>query len=205
MTNIVLADDHAFIRTGLKSLLVEAGYKVIGEAENCTELHTLSLTLGDSIDLYICDCHMPGGGPIENHNQLKATTPKAKIIFLAGIESVLLFRKLLQLGINGLISKRTQPDQILQLITQAIAGESVISDNIATAITENEELLTKKEFEILELIILGMNNREISEHLKKSAGTINTHRANLMKKTNCSTVVELVNYARDSGLYETRS
>lgn len=205
MTNIVLADDHAFIRAGLKSFLTEAGHQVIGEAESSTELHSLSLSLGDSVDLYICDCHMPGGGPIENHMQLKEKTPNAKIIFLTGIESVLLFRKLLKLGINGLISKRTQPEQILALINQAIDGELVISENISAAITENEELLTKKEFEILELIVLGMSNREISDHLKKSAGTINTHRANLMKKTNCSTVVELVNYARDSGLYETRS
>ena len=212
---ILLADDHLLVRNGIKSLLEEEhNLEVIGEASNGKEALELAKEL--SPDLLIIDVRMPIMDGIEAVGLLKNYSPNTKSIVLSMHDSEEYILKSIKAGANGYLLKDTGKLEFIKAITTISNGGKYFSGDISDIIVSNflqsnaptptkptsstnTHGLTKKEVEILQLILSGKTNSEISEELGKSKRTIETHRFNLMKKLNVKNLIELSSKAKELG------
>lgn len=212
---ILLADDHLLVRNGIKSLLEEeASLKVIGEAANGQEALELSKELQP--DLLIIDVRMPVMDGIEAVSKLQNFAPRTKAIVLSMHDSEEYILKSIKAGASGYLLKDTGKSEFIKAINTISKGGKYFSGDISNVIVSNylqntntvskkstvpsnSHGLTKKEVEILELILSGQTNTEISDTLGKSKRTIETHRFNLMKKLNVKNLIELSSKAKELG------
>tara|TARA_B100000809_G_scaffold32497_2_gene28395 strand:+ start:9141 stop:9803 length:663 start_codon:yes stop_codon:yes gene_type:complete len=212
---ILLADDHLLVRNGIKSLLEEeATLEVIGEAANGQEALQLAKRLQP--DLLIIDVRMPIMDGIEAVGYLHDYAPNTKAIVLSMHDSEEYILKSIKAGASGYLLKDTGKPEFIKAINTIYKGGKYFSGDISNVIVSNylqnsnpvpEKTsaplsvhgLTKKEVEILELILSGKTNTEISDTLGKSKRTIETHRFNLMKKLNVKNLIELSSKAKALG------
>ncbi|WP_152286770.1 response regulator [Flavicella marina] len=212
---ILLADDHLLVRNGIKSLLEEeACLEVIGEASNGQEALELSKELQP--DLLIIDVRMPIMDGIEAVGHLHKYAPETKAIVLSMHDSEEYILKSIKAGASGYLLKDTGKPEFIKAIKTISKGDKYFSGDISNVIVSNflqstntapkkstspinTHGLTKKEVEILQLILSGRTNTEISESLGKSKRTIETHRFNLMKKLNVKNLIELSSKAKELG------
>jgi DNA-binding NarL/FixJ family response regulator len=213
--NIILADDHLLVRNGIKSLLEdEDQLNVIGEAENGKE--ALELAKRTQPDLLIIDVRMPIMDGITAVGHLNDFAPNTKAIVLSMHDSEEYILKSIKAGASGYLLKDTGREEFLKAINTITKGGKYFSGDISNVIVsnylqntnevkkvtqtqKNTHGLTKKEIEILSLILSGMTNTEISDNLGKSKRTIETHRFNLMKKLNVKNLIELSSKAKELG------
>lgn len=213
--NILLADDHLLVRNGIKSLLEEEEtLHVIGEAANGQEALELAKELKP--DLLIIDVRMPIMDGIEAVGYLHNYAPNTKAIVLSMHDSEEYILKSIKAGASGYLLKDTGKLEFIKAINTIYNGGKYFSGDISNVIVSNylqnsnstPEIiaaptnthgLTKKEIEILQLILSGKTNTEISDSLGKSKRTIETHRFNLMKKLNVKNLIELSSKAKDLG------
>jgi len=213
--NILLADDHLLVRNGIKSLLEEEeNLRVIGEASNGKE--ALELAKKMQPDLLIIDVKMPVMDGIEAVGNLKNYAPNTKAIVLSMHDSEEYILKSIKAGASGYLLKDTGKHEFLKAISTIDKGGKYFSGDISNVIVsnylqntppdieknpfpKNNSGLTRKELEILTLILSGKTNTEISEQLGKSKRTIETHRFNLMKKMNVKNLIELSSKAKELG------
>ena len=198
MSQIILADDHALMRQALETLLTKHGHQIIAQAQDFDQLKT-KLT-NTQADIIICDCKMPGSGAVNFLCHLKQQNIKLKVLFLTALQSGVLFNQLISLGVNGLVSKKADIEDVLQAIEQ-IEQQVYLSEPIKQAVASSPQQLTNKEFQVFELIVKGLNNNQIAEQLHRSASTVNTHRVSLMQKLDIHNVVELIHFAHKNGLF----
>jgi len=213
--NILLADDHLLVRNGIKSLLEEdQNLHVIGEAANGQEALQLAKKLQP--DLLIIDVRMPIMDGIEAVGLLQNYAPNTKAIVLSMHDSEEYILKSIKAGASGYLLKDTGKLEFIKAINTIYKGGKYFSGDISNVIVSNylqnskstpEKIstptsshgLTKKEIEILQLILSGKTNTDISNSLGKSKRTIETHRFNLMKKLNVKNLIELSSKAKDLG------
>jgi len=209
---ILLADDHAIVRDGIKYLLEDEGdIEVVGEASN--GLEALELVEKTQPDLLIIDVRMPEMNGIEAVKILNQKPTNTKAIVLSMHDSEEYILKAIEAKAMGYLLKDADKSEVLKAIHTVYNGEKYFSGDISNVIVNNllknsvgsrtlisasEEIsnhnklnLTKKEIEILNLILLGKTNKEISIELNNSKRTIETHRFNLMKKMNVKNLMEL--------------
>ena len=198
--NVVLADDHSLMRNGIATLITRSGCEVVAEAGSFPELEQIFSHI-DNVDLLISDCRMEGKGPLNFLNALKRRHAHCKVIFLTGLESGILFKQLLDAGADGLVSKKGDPGDIVTAIDKVMNGDIYISDNFQQEL-EDAAVLTTAEFKVLELIVQGLSNKQIAEQLNNAAGTINSHRVNIMKKLQVHSVIDLLHFCRKNGLFD---
>ena len=212
---ILLADDHLLVRNGIKSLLEEEeSLEVIGEAANGQEALNLAKELHP--DLLIIDVRMPIMDGIEAVGHLHNYAPNTKSIVLSMHDSEEYILKSIKAGASGYLLKDTGKPEFIKAINTIANGGKYFSGDISNVIVSNylqnstsepkkapptssAHGLTKKEVEILQLILSGKTNTEISESLGKSKRTIETHRFNLMKKLNVKNLIELSSKAKEFG------
>ncbi|WP_139957520.1 response regulator transcription factor [Flavicella sediminum] len=212
---IILADDHLLVRNGIKSLLeAESTLDVIGEASNGKE--ALELAKETNPDILIIDVRMPIMDGIEAVGYLSDYAPNTKAIVLSMHDSEEYILKSIKAGASGYLLKDTGREEFLKAINTIYKGGKYFSGDISNVIVsnylqntsnaakvsnapKNAHGLTKKEIEILSLILSGMTNTEISDNLGKSKRTIETHRFNLMKKMNVKNLIELSSKAKELG------
>ena len=212
---ILLADDHLLVRNGIKSLLEEEdSLKVIGEAANGQEALDLAKELKP--DLLIIDVRMPIMDGIEAVGHLHKYAPDTKAIVLSMHDSEEYILKSIKAGASGYLLKDTGKPEFIKAINTISKGGKYFSGDISNVIVSNflqnsnsvpkkpaapssSHGLTKKEVEILQLILSGRTNTEISDSLGKSKRTIETHRFNLMKKLNVKNLIELSSKAKELG------
>ena len=219
---IVLADDHAIVRDGVKYLLEdENDLEVVGEAANGKE--ALELVEMYEPDLLIIDVRMPEMNGIDAVTILNEKPTKTKAIVLSMHDSEEYILKSIEAKAMGYLLKDASKEEVLKAIHTVSNGGKYFSGDISTiivnnllkksstkvpeenlsktsAVTTDEFHLTKKEIEILRLILLGKTNKEISLELNKSKRTVETHRFNLMKKMNVKNLIELSVKASKLGL-----
>ncbi|MCF6351812.1 MAG: response regulator transcription factor [Cyclobacteriaceae bacterium] len=211
--NIVLADDHTIIRDGIKYLLEEENdLIIIGEASNGIE--ALEIVKEKQPDILIIDVRMPKMNGIEAVKILNSKTTKTKAIVLSMHDSEEYILEAIEAKAMGYLLKDAGKEEVLKAIHTVYHGEKFFSGDISNIIVNNllkksssidreeEGLiknsqinLTKKEIEILKLILFGKTNKQISEKLFKSKRTIETHRFNLMKKMKVKNLIELATEA----------
>ncbi|MDT0606429.1 response regulator transcription factor [Croceitalea rosinachiae] len=218
-TKIVLADDHALVRDGIRALLEEeTNLEVIGEVSNGIE--AMSMVENKAPDILIIDIRMPKMGGIETVAKLNAHKTTTKCIILSMHDSEEYILKSVKAGANGYLLKDTDKNEFIKAIHTVEEGGKYFSGDISNVLVNNllnqglpdEKAqssktnkantfdLTNKEFKVLELILAGYTNKEISEKLHNSKRTIETHRFNLMRKMEVKNLIELSKKAGEAGL-----
>ena len=210
MIRILLVDDHAVVRSGLHMILEpEEDVAIIGEAENAKQ----ALAQANSLqpDVILMDIHLPDKSGIEITKQIKALHPKIAIVALTINEDEEYFFKMLEAGANGYVPKRAAPEELLTAIRAAAENEVYIYPSLAKLLvrdflndepkkTNELELLTEREIELLTHLADGATNNEIADTLHISPKTVSRHRENIMRKLNLRNRTELVKFAIRKGI-----
>ncbi|MBL6983829.1 MAG: response regulator transcription factor [Anaerolineales bacterium] len=203
---ILLVDDHTILRDGLRSFLErEPGLKVVGEASDGRT--AVEITKKLLPDIIVMDVAMPLLNGIEATTKIKQSHPQIKIIILSMYDYENYIRQALAAGAAGYILKDACAAELIDAIHAVKKGESVLSPAITRLViedylrwgeiqpVENNNNLTAREREVLQLIAEGYTNKEISEILVISAKTVQAHRTNLMDKLDLHSKGELIKYA----------
>ena len=209
--NILLVDDHMLVRNGLKALLESEPYfSVIGEGANGEEAIELVQSLQP--DILIIDVRMPILNGIEAVQELTKMQVNTKSIVLSMHDSQEYIIKAINAGAWGYLLKDTNKPEFIKAINTVHKGDKYFSGDTTNAIlsgllnhnktysSTSNHGLTKKELEILDFILNGFTNQEISEKLGKSKRTVETHRFNLMKKLEVKNLVELSKKVQELGI-----
>ncbi|OZN25573.1 DNA-binding response regulator [Actinobacillus seminis] len=194
MINVVLIDDHMIVRSGFAQLLaLEEDIQVIGEFGCAKETRQNLPRLKPNV--CIIDISMPDESGLE---LLKDIPSGIHCIMLSVNDSELTVKKALELGAKGYLSKRCSPDELIQAVRTVYAGGVYLMPELTAKLVSSRqshpvEQLTKREREICELLILGLDAKKIGEKLNLSFKTVHVHRANAMSKLNVKNNVELAN------------
>ena len=212
---VVLADDHVFVRDGIKSLLEnEANIEVVGEAIDGAD--ALEVVATSKPDLLIVDIRMPNLTGIEVVEKLRNENNAVKIIMLSMHESEEYVLKSIEAGADGYLLKGSSKEEFLKALHTVAAGGKYFSGDISSILISQltntsasvepkqnlgeEMMITKREKEILTLLLSGKGNKEIAEALEISKRTAEVHRFNLMKKLKVKNLMELSNKATEYSL-----
>ncbi|MFV8340982.1 response regulator [Flavobacterium sp. XS2P39] len=212
---VVLADDHVFVRDGIKSLLEnEVNIEVVGEATD--GLEALNMVDTTKPDLLILDIRMPNLTGIEVVEKLRSQNNMVKIVMLSMHESEEYVLKSIKAGADGYLLKGSSKEEFLKAVHTVANGGKYFSGDISSILIgqlsnpsgtietkptlDEEQLITKREKEILKLLLSGKGNKEIAEALDISKRTAEVHRFNLMKKLKVKNLMELSNKATEFSL-----
>ncbi|HOU40459.1 MAG TPA: response regulator transcription factor [Promineifilum sp.] len=209
---LLLADDHAVVRSGLRMLLqAQPDMVIIGEAETGQEAVQRAVELAP--DVVLMDIEMPGMNGIEATRRIKAEAPATAVLALTMYEDDQYFFEMLRAGASGYVPKRAAPDELVSAIRAAGRGEVFLYPSLAGRLVKDylqrgpagegdaqNDDLTPREQEVLTLIAEGYSNNEIADRLVISAKTVDRHRENIMRKLNLHNRVDLVKYALRKGL-----
>ncbi|HEX3050515.1 MAG TPA: response regulator transcription factor [Aggregatilineaceae bacterium] len=214
-TSILLADDHAILRAGLKLLLDgQPDLKVVGEAQNGVRALTLAEELQPNIILL--DLTMPGISGLDVLRTLKGIAPRSKVVVLTMHDDESYLRQALALGAAGYVVKKAVDSELLNAIRAVMRGEiyvhSAMTDkllNLEAAGSASLEgsadpwsVLSAREVDVLRLVALGYTNSEIADQLSISVKTVETYRARGMEKLGLSTRAQLVRDALARGILD---
>jgi two-component system response regulator NreC len=201
---IVLADDHALLRRGLRLLLdSEEELEVIAETG---DLRALAQHIHDGRPhVLVLDLSMPGGSGIAAIGELRERAPHTQIVVLTSEAEPVFAQRALAAGAMGFVVKDHAEHELLEAVRAAATGERFVSRRLARRLDAlqrslTEDKLTQREVEVLRLIALGHTSVEIARKLHLSPRTIETHRAHIHKKLGLETRAELVRYALRRGL-----
>jgi len=199
--NIILADDHLLFREGVRTLIeMTTNHKIVAEVETTEAL--IEATKQYCPDLILQDYRMPSDDALSTISTLKEIQPHLKIIVLTGVKSGNLYKQLNKLDINGILVKEISSEFLLNTIDNVALGEKVYSDSVKACLMHKEPEVTPREFQIMELIIHGLNNKQIADKLDLSTKTVKNHRNSLMQKLETNNVVSLMKYAQQKGLID---
>jgi two-component system response regulator NreC len=211
-TRLLLVDDHAVVRSGLRMLLGnEDDVEIIGEAGTAAE--ALAFTAELKPDVILMDIGLPDKSGIEATREIKAKFSEVAIVALTIDEDEEYFFKMLEAGASGYVPKRAAPEELLTAIRAAAHGEVylyptmaklLVRDFLISEPTDREQSaskdLTEREQEVLTHLAEGESNEEIAEALVISPKTVARHRENIMRKLNLHSRAELVRYAIRKGI-----
>ena len=210
MIRILLADDHAIVRSGVKQLLqIADDIEVTGEAANGAQV--LEQLRTDGFDLILLDLAMPGISGIDLISRIRLRDLKIPILVLSMRNEALAVRRALNSGANGYLTKDNEPEVLLAAIRKTAAGNRFIDPLLVDEMVFGKgepdaqpphELLTNREFHIFRLLANGKTVNDIALELVISNKTVSTHKARLMQKMNFASNAELVRYGVENGLIE---
>ncbi|HZW80202.1 MAG TPA: response regulator transcription factor [Candidatus Deferrimicrobiaceae bacterium] len=203
MIRVLIADDHAILRSGLKEILVhELKDVVCGEAEDARQV-LLQVQSGDW-DLVMLDITMPGRSGLDILKDLKAVRPKLPVLVLSMHPEDQYGKRVLKAGASGYMRKESAPDELIKAIRKVLAGGRYVSPALAEKLAVDlsddagrpaHETLSDREFEVLRMIASGKTVGHIAEELHLSVTTVSTYRARILEKMDLTTTAELMHYA----------
>ena len=207
MTRIILVDDHAVMRRGLRLLLEQQeDFNVVGEARDGREAVQLAEALRP--DVAVMDISMPNLNGIEAARQIVTKQLGVAVVILSMHADEGYVLRALRAGARGYLLKECPPEELIQAIRAASEGKAFFSPVVSRMLVEDYmrqlqdreledtyELLTAREREILQLVAEGKSNKDVANMLKLSPYTVETHRSNILEKLNLHSVPELVLYA----------
>src|SRR5215211_552919 len=203
---IVLADDHAVVRSGLRMLLeAEDDIEVVSEAGDADAAQRF--VLGHKPTVLVLDLNMPGGSSLEMIPRIAEISPNTSVVVLTMQEDPAFAREALQAGARGYVLKHAAGTELVQAIRAAAGGGTWLNPDLGARMAAAPESpigplaeLSERELDVLRLIALGHTNNEIAQQLFLSVRTVETHRAHIQQKLGRSTRAELVRYALDNDL-----
>lgn len=210
MIRIVIADDHAIVREGLKRIVGDvADMQVVDEAADGTQVMERVRDL--EFDVLLMDLSMPGRSGMELIKQVKAEKPKLRILVLSMHQETQYAVRSIKSGANGYLTKETAPALLEQAIRKVASGGAYVSTEVAEQLALGampgsekapHEALSDREFQVLRMLVAGTSVTDIATQLHLSAKTVSTHKTNLMQKLGVPNQSELLRYALKHGLWE---
>lgn len=210
MIRIMIADDHAIVRGGIKQVLALASdIELGGEATNGAEV--LHQVRDGEFDLLLLDMNMPGISGVDLIGRVKLCRATLPILVFTMHNDAQLAMRALKAGASGFISKDSDPERLLAAIRKVSAGgkylDPLLAEQIALDVTSTKlqlphALLSDRELEIFHLLVLGKGVNEIAEKLCISHKTVSTHKTRLMEKMSLNSIADLVRYAVQYGLVD---
>jgi DNA-binding NarL/FixJ family response regulator len=208
---LLIADDHAMVRAGLRRILTEqSDVKVVGEAASAEELLRKVTEL--EVDVALLDVTMPGPGILEVLRLLQEKAPHVRPLVLSMHPEEQYAQRVIRAGAAGYVTKDQPPDRLLEAVRKAAGGGHFVSprlaEALAAALTSGQteatpvSALSDREFEVLRLIGSGRSVKKIAAELGLSPKTISTYRVRLMEKLNLKSTAELIRFAIGHGIVE---
>ncbi len=209
MINVLIADDHALIREGLKKIIKsEPDMTLVGEASNAHELYDQLRKVDGTI--LLLDISMPGESGLDALKELRQKYPKLPVLILSVHPEQRFAVRALRTGASGYITKETAVEELVQAIRKIVGGGKYVSLSLAEQLaTELEtgsrplhETLSNREYQVMCMIAAGKKSSEIAEELSVSLSTVNTYRNRIFEKMRMQSNVELTRYALENQLIE---
>jgi two-component system, NarL family, invasion response regulator UvrY len=207
---VLIADDHAILRRGLREILMrELEGVVCGEAENVQQF--LAQVQNQNWDLAIVDITMPGRSGLDVLRDLQGVQPGLPVLVLSMHPEDQYGKRVLKAGAAGYMNKESAPEELIKAIRKVLAGGRYVSPALAEKLAVEwgtngvrplHESLSDREFEVLRMIALGKTISQIAVELHLSATTISTYRARILEKMNMTTTAELMRYALRNGVVD---
>lgn len=208
MIKILIADDHAIVRAGLKRIIGEThDMEVVAEA--ATGAEALERARHTIPDVVVLDVSMPGRGGLDTLKELKRLLPKTRVLVLSMHPEDQFGPRFLREQADGYMTKESAPELLIGAIRKVHAGGKYLSAALAERLASNldrdldrppHELLSAREFEVLRLIAAGKTVGEIGAELRLSVKTVSTYRTRILQKMNLKNNAELMHYAMQAGL-----
>jgi DNA-binding NarL/FixJ family response regulator len=212
---ILIADDHSLFRDGLRSLLQAEGHEVVGEARNGREAVQLTRELAP--ELVLMDLQMPELDGISATKLIIAEMPEMKVVVLTASEEETKLFEAIKSGAQGFLLKNLEAETFFEMLDRAQRGEPALTPQLArkllqefakppepaAAATSEQEQLTAREREVLELMVEGVtSNRKLAKRLNLSENTVKFHVRNILDKLRLHNRAEVVGYALRHGMVE---
>lgn len=208
--HVLIADDHAIVRQGLKQILSETeDLLVTGEADDGAE--ALNLARQQPWDVFLLDVSMPNRNGIDTLKQLKKEFPRLPVLILSMHPEEQYAVRALKAGASGYLTKQSAPELLVTAIRQVASGKKYLSpavaQQLAEAISDNtdkspHERITDREYQVLVMIAAGKTLTQIAEGLNLGVATVSTYRARLLEKMGLKSTAELIRYGLEHGLAE---
>jgi two-component system response regulator NreC len=207
MTSILIADDHAVMRSGLRMLLEnEDDFDVASEAGDVEE--TIRKLKAYKPDILLLDLHMPGGPSLKSIPEMREASPATRIVVLTMQDSSGFIREALRAGALGYVTKEAADTELVEAVRLAVQNQPYLHPKLGVRLAaepDDQGLpddLSEREIEVLRLIALGHTNAEIAGQIFLSIRTVESHRAHIQQKLRLQTRAELVGYALEHKLVE---
>jgi two-component system invasion response regulator UvrY len=210
MIRVLIADDHAVVRQGLKQILGDTPEMLVaGEAINGQEV--LDKVRAETWDVVVLDISMPDHSGLDILKQLRCERPKLPVLVLSMYAEDQYAMRVLRAGASGYLTKDSAPDELVKAIRKVVSGGRYVSSFLAEKLafeigTDSSRLphetLSDREFQVLRLIAGGKSVTEIAAELFLSAKTVSTYRARLLQKMDLTTNAELIHYAIQNQLID---
>jgi two-component system invasion response regulator UvrY len=203
MIKILIADDHAIVREGLKQILSESPDLVV-VAEASTGQEVLEKIGKNDLDLVVLDIAMPGRGGLDILKDIKSQRPRLSVLMLSMYPEEQYAVRVLKSGASGYLTKESAPAELVKAIRQISQGKKYISPSLAEKLAIDLEIspdrpphetLSDREYQVMCMIASGKTLREIADGLSLSIKTISTYRSRILEKMNMKTNAELTHYA----------
>ncbi|CAG0963832.1 Response regulator UvrY [Anaerolineae bacterium] len=208
--NVLIADDHALIREGLrKTLSGEPDMQLVGDAGNVADLFKQLERL--AVNIVLLDITMPGESGLDALKELRQKYPHIPVLILSFHPEHRFAVRALKAGASGYITKQSAPEELVQAIRKIVGGGKYVSAALAEELATEldmksgklpHETLSDREFQVMRLIATGKKSSEIAEELAVTMSTVNTYRMRIFEKMNMQSNVELARYAIEHGLIE---
>lgn len=208
MLRILIADDHAIVRRGLKQVILEeypsAVIKEVADAEDL-----LKEVIGQDWNIVICDMNMPGRSGLDALNQIKQASPQLPVLIMSMYPEDQYALRVLKAGAAGYLGKDSIHDDIIKAIQTLQLGKKFITPSIAEKLAsslgqdtnlQSHEMLSDREFDVFKLLASGKSVSEIASQLSLSATTVSTYRSRIMEKMGIQSNAGLTRYALEKNL-----
>ena len=210
MIKLLVADDHAIVRQGLRQILADVPDIVVeDEASNGKE--TLFHALNKDYDILLLDISMPDSNGLDILNELRSKKPDLKVLILSMHPEEQYAIRALKAGASGYLNKDTLPDELLTAIRKVVLGRKYVSASLAEKLAFNldtgaegalQDTLSNREYEVMLKIASGKKATEIADELYLSAKTISTYRSRILRKMKMKNNTELVRYVLENKLLD---
>jgi len=208
MTQILIADDHALVRAGLKQFLLEER-RDVQIAEASSGLQTLDMLRGGTFDLLILDINMPDRGGLDILKHVRAGYPATRVLVLSGYPERQYAINVLKAGASGYLSKDGPPSELIKAVSQVLAGRRYVSASLAELLVADLDVdqdkplhadLSEREFQIFCKLAAGQSVSGIANELSLSVKTVSTYRTRVLEKMCFKSNADITSYAVRNGL-----
>jgi DNA-binding NarL/FixJ family response regulator len=207
--DILIADDHAVVRAGLRQFLEDGR---VGEvAEAATGQQAMDLLRDKRFDLLILDINMPGRGGLDILKNVRASFPDTRVLIVSGFPERQYAVNVLKAGASGYLSKESAPEELLKAVQTVLAGRRYVSSTLAELLVQDLDVdsdkpvhagLSEREFQIFCKLATGKAVSEIARELCLSVKTISTYRSRVLEKMSMRSNADITTYALKNGLIQ---
>jgi two-component system, NarL family, invasion response regulator UvrY len=208
MAKVLIADDHALVRAGLRQYLQDSGrFSTLSEASSGTQV--LDMLRADNYDLLILDINMPDRGGLDILKHVRASYPEVRVLVVSGYPERQYAVNVLKAGASGYLPKDGSPDELLKAVGQVLSGRRYVSASLAELLVTELDTdhdrplhagLSEREFQIFCKLASGQSVSEIASELSLSVKTVSTYRTRVLEKMAFKSNADITSYALRNGL-----